>query len=216
MRPPDARAKRGRFVTLEGGEGGGKSTQIRRLAAHLEARGVSCVVTREPGGSPGAEAIRALLVSGDRSFDGITELLLVLAARRDHVETTIQPALDAGSWVLCDRFADSTRAYQGGGRGVSMAVIDALGRAAIGDLTPDLTFILDLPVDLGLRRAADRPGGELRFERLGWEFHTRVRAAFQEIARTESARCRLVDATLPVDAVTRVLIADADALLMRG
>ena len=154
----------GRFITFEGGEGGGKSTQLRLLAQRLGDLGGEVVATREPGGSPGAEAIRDLLVRGaaDR-WSAMTETLLMYAARRDHLERVIKPALDRGAWVLCDRFADSTRAYQGAAGGTDPAFIAELEAHVLGDIRPDLTLILDLPPEAGLARAASRAGAETRF-----------------------------------------------------
>jgi dTMP kinase len=196
----------GRFITLEGGEGAGKSTQIRRLAAWLqESRHPDVVVTREPGGSPGAEAIRELLVTGETDrWDAQTEALLHFAARRDHVERTIGPALDRGAWVVCDRFADSTRAYQGIVQGAGLDLIESLYRLAIGDLKPDLTLILDLPVEIGLARAAER-GGSDRYERMGKGFHEALRDAFLEIAEQDKARCRVIDATGDEETVAELI-----------
>ena len=190
---------RGRFITFEGGEGGGKSTQARRLAERLDGAGVRVVVTREPGGSPGAEAIRALFVTGaaDR-WSAISETLLVYAARRDHIERVIRPALDRGDWVVCDRFADSTRAYQGSAGGAPMSLIAALEASVLEDVRPDLTLVLDVPVELGLARAASRAEGEARFEAKGAPFHERLRAAFLDIARAAPDRCVVIDASLPM------------------
>lgn len=186
---------RGTFITFEGGEGAGKSTQIRRLADRLGALGADVAVTREPGGSPGAEAIRELLVSGDADrWSAVTETLLMFAARRDHLERTVLPALARGAVVLCDRFADSTRAYQGGAGGADPALIAALETAVVGPAWPDLTLILDLPVEQGLARAASRGGGEARFEAKGVEFHHRLRRAYLAIAEAEPGRCVVVDA----------------------
>ena len=186
----------GFFITFEGGEGAGKTTQLARLADRLEATGREVVRTREPGGSPGAEAIRALLVNGEAErWSPITETLLMYAARRDHVERVIGPALGRGAVVICDRFADSTRAYQGAGGGAPTALIGALESHVLDGVRPDLTLILDLPVDMGLARAAGRGGGEARFESKGLAFHTRLRAAFLAIAEVEPGRCVVVDAT---------------------
>jgi len=196
----------GRFITLEGGEGAGKSTQIAALAERLRQAGRDVVTTREPGGAPGAEAIRALLVSGatDR-WDPLSEALLLFAARREHLVRTIWPALKQGCWVLCDRFADSTMAYQGYGHGVDRALIEALYRAAVGAFRPDQTFVLDLPVDEGLRRANFREtsvaGPEDRFERMDRAFHERLRAGFLAIAAAEPERCSVIDASGTADAV---------------
>ena len=199
-------SSRGQFITFEGGEGAGKSTQIKRLAETLQKRGHDVVLTREPGGSPGAEAIRKLLVEGEPGrWDGITETLLFAAARRDHVERTIRPALAQGSWVLCDRFMDSTIAYQGCGAGVDLALVRRISTDAAGDIIPDLTLILDLPVAVGLARAAGREGGEDRFERKGAEFHTRLRDGFLAIAKAEPHRCVVVNASGTPDAVAEAI-----------
>ena len=202
----------GRFITVEGGEGAGKSTQIRRLATWLDGRGIETVTTREPGGTPGAEAIRALLVTGEPDrWDATTEALLITAARRDHAEKVIRPALARGAWVLCDRFADSTLAYQGYAGGLPPDGLTALTRFTVGDLTPDLTIILDLPAAEGLTRAGARPGvrsaAESRFEERTLRFHNAVRDGFLDIARREPARCVVVDASAPVDAVARQVVA---------
>jgi dTMP kinase len=192
---------KGRFITLEGGEGGGKSTQVFRLADRLRRTGLQVVATREPGGAEGAEVIRKLLVSGDPGrWDPMTELLLHFAARRDHLRRTIWPALERGHWVVCDRFADSTMAYQGYGQGLGCAAVEAVYRLVVGDFKPDLTLILDLPVAEGLHRA-DARGGENRYERMDKVFHERLRQGFIEIARAEPARCVLIDASRPVDTV---------------
>jgi dTMP kinase len=194
--------KPGRFITLEGGEGGGKSTQARRLAAALQEQVPEIVLTREPGGSPGAEQIRALLVDGEvHRWDSITETLLHFAARRDHLVDTVQPALARGAWVISDRFADSTMAYQGYGHGVEKHDIAELYRICVGDLKPNLTLILDLPVEAGLARAAGRGGGEDRYERMDRSFHERLRQGFLEIARTEPERCAVIDAAAGEDMV---------------
>ncbi|MGE0745304.1 MAG: dTMP kinase [Rhodospirillales bacterium] len=195
---------RGRFVTLEGGEGAGKTTQVRLLVDALNAAGIDAVATREPGGAPGAERIRNLLVSGaaDR-WDPLTETLLHIAARREHVARTVAPALERGAWVISDRFADSTMAYQGYGQGVPRATIEALHAAALGGLQPNLTLILDLPVEAGLARADARGDTATRYERMGTDFHRRLRDGFLDIARREPARCIVLDATGGVDTVQR-------------
>ncbi|MBX6369036.1 MAG: dTMP kinase [Rhodospirillales bacterium] len=186
---------RGRFVTLEGGEGAGKSTQVRLLVEALDRSGIDAIATREPGGSPGAEEIRRLFVGGDPGrWDPVAEALLVSAARRDHLLRTIWPALDAGKWVVSDRFADSTIAYQGSAGGVARAELDALYRLVAGDFRPDLTLILDLPVELGLARAGAR-GGDDRFEKKERAFHERLRAGFLAIAAEEPERCAVIDAS---------------------
>jgi dTMP kinase len=197
-----SRATSGRFITLEGGEGAGKSTQIARLRAVLESHNRQVVITREPGGSPGAELIRKLLVEGPvERWDGQTEALLHFAARRDHLRTTVWPALAKGHWVVSDRFADSTRAYQGYGHGFDLAMLERLYDIVAGQFRPDLTVILDLPVELGLARAAQRRGGETRYESLPREFHERVRKGFLDIASNDPKRCVVVNAARSVDAV---------------
>ncbi len=199
---------RGRFITFEGGEGGGKSTQVKLLASALEAAGHSVVLTREPGGSPGAEEIRKLIVEGaPERWDGLTEALLISAARREHVVRTIEPALAAGRWVVCDRFADSTIAYQGYGRGLDRAMLDALRRYAVGALVPDLTLILDLPVAVGLERARARRGAEQRFEAMDEAFHERLRQGFRAIAAAEPTRCRVLDAGGTIADIHRAALA---------
>ena len=197
---------RGRFITFEGGEGAGKSTQVRRLAERLGKFVTQVVVTREPGGSAGAEAIRELLVHGatDR-WSPTTETLLMYAARRDHIEQTIAPALDAGGWVICDRYADSTRAYQGAAGGVDPAFIQALEQNVLGEVAPDLTLILDVPVAVGLGRAAARGEAVSRFEEKGADFHQRLRAAYLEIARQEPARCIVIDAVGELDTIEEAI-----------
>jgi dTMP kinase len=197
---------RGRFITFEGGEGAGKSTQVRRLVARLLARGLDVVATREPGGSPGAEAIRSLVLKGDADrWSPTTETLLMYGARRDHIERTIEPALARGAWVICDRFADSTRAYQGVAGGVDPQLISALEDHVLAGAHPDLTLVFDLPVDVGLARAeafAQADGhAETRFESKGLAFHERLRAAFAEIAAREPARCAVIDAGVGMDEV---------------
>jgi len=170
----------GRFITLEGGEGAGKSTQIARLKSWLEGRGRTVVATREPGGSPGAEMIRKLLVEGPiERWDGTTEALLHFAARREHLRSTVWPALRRGDWVLSDRFADSTLAYQGYGHGIDRGIFDQLYKVAVGDFRPDLTLILDIPVTVGRER--QRTAGKVkdRIEREDDTFHTRVREAYR-------------------------------------
>ena len=188
-----------KFITFEGGEGAGKTTQIKRLSAYLVGIGQAVLETREPGGSAGAEEIRKLLVEGapDR-WDAETESLLHFAARRDHLVKTIVPALEAGNWVLCDRFADSTIAYQGYGHGVSRRALDQLYALVSQGLSPDLTFILDLAVDAGLDRANRRAIAgvavqEDRYERMDLVFHERLRAGFREIAAGEPQRCVVID-----------------------
>jgi dTMP kinase len=198
---------RGRLITIEGGEGVGKSTQAALLVAALERAGIAVRATREPGGSPGGEAVRRLLLEGDgERWDAVAEALLLVAARRDHVLRVIRPALEQGSWVVCDRFADSTTAYQGYGKRVALTDLAALHRLALGDFVPDLTVILDLPAEEGLARAAARPGAGDRFESLDPAFHKRLREGFRRIAAAEPARCALIDASLPAAAVHRAVL----------
>ncbi|UFX41734.1 dTMP kinase [Bradyrhizobium sp. 41S5] len=195
---------RGRFITFEGGEGSGKSTQIRKLAERLDVAKLRAIVTREPGGSPGAEIIRHLVLSGMGKLLGPeAETLLFAAARDDHVRTVILPALNQGIWVLCDRFFDSTRAYQGQLGQVSPGLVNAMQRVTIGDLKPDLTFILDVPVEVGLQRAALRRGNATadRFEAEGIKFHQNLRDAYRRIAADDPQRCVLIDATADPDTV---------------
>ena len=192
---------RGRFITFEGIDGAGKSTQARRLAEALRARGATVRLTREPGGSPGAEEIRRLLVEGpEERWSGETEVLLFTAARRDHLERTIRPALAAGEVVISDRFADSTRVYQGAARGELRKLVDRLHSDLIG-LEPDLTFILDMDAAPALARGLARRSGEDRFEDLGAGFQDRLRAGFRDLAREFPDRCRLIDAGRDVDVI---------------
>ena len=195
---------RGRFITFEGGEGSGKSTHIKRLAERLNAAKLRTIVTREPGGSTGAEIIRHLVLSGMGKLLGPdAETLLFAAARDDHVRTVIQPALNQGLWVLCDRFSDSTRAYQGRLGKVAPGVLNAMERVTIGGLKPDLTIILDVPVEVGMQRAAKRRGGGApdRFEAEDIRFHEGLREAYRQIAAAEPERCVLIDATADADTV---------------
>jgi len=197
---------RGLFITLEGGEGSGKSTQSKRLQTRLEAEGQSVLVTREPGGSPGAEAIRSLLVTGatDR-WDGMTEAFLLFAARRDHVERTIKPSLEIGTTVICDRFTDSTMAYQGYGHNLGREPVEQLNRIALNDFKPDITLILDLAVEVGLKRAVSRGSDELRYENMDLAFHHRLREGFIDIAKRDPNRCHVIDATGSEDEVANRL-----------
>jgi dTMP kinase len=206
------RVQRGRFITFEGGEGAGKSTQLRRLAAALAARGEEAVATREPGGSPGAETLRTLLVEGEPDrWSPLCETLLLYAAREDHLERLIRPALARGAWVLSDRFLDSTRAYQGAGGGAPAALIEALESAVVGAARPDLTLILDLPVEAGLSRVVRRAGLEARFERMSLSFHERLRQGFLEIAAREPDRCVVIDASGAEDRVAERVSAAVEA-----
>ena len=190
------------FITFEGGEGSGKSTQLRLFMEFLKSQGIDALATREPGGAPGAEAIRKLLVEGDPDrWDATTEALLHYAARRAHLTQTVWPALKRGEWVVCDRFADSTMAYQGIAMGLGREAIEVLHALAVGDFIPDLTLVLDIPEDVGLARAGARGGAEDRYERMGAAFHQTLRAAFRNIAAREPERCVLIDAEADVDAV---------------
>lgn len=191
----------GRFITLEGGEGAGKSTQLALLADLLRDRGLSVVTTREPGGSPGAERIRELLLDPEADWDPPTEALLHFAARADHYTTLIAPALRRGDWVISDRFADSTRAYQGYGRGLDAAAIETLYELTLGDFRPDLTLILDIDVNRGAERLAQRAGDPDRYERMDQAFHQRLRDGFLDIAAREPQRCFVIDADTSVEEV---------------
>jgi len=195
---------RGKFISFEGGEGSGKSTQIKKLAERLATAKLRAIVTREPGGSPGAEIIRHLVLSGMGKLLGPdAETLLFAAARDDHVHTVIEPALNQGTWVLCDRFFDSTRAYQGRLGQVAPGVLNAMQRVTIGDLKPDLTIILDVPVEVGMQRAAARrgKGAPDRFEAEDLQFHQDLREAYKQIAAEDPQRCVLIDANADADAV---------------
>ncbi len=200
---------RGRFITFEGGEGAGKSTQIELLARHLRDGGVDVTSTREPGGTPKAERLREILLSGKiASLGPLAEATLFSAARIDHVDRLIEPTLARGGWVLSDRFADSTRAYQGARGGVSRRDIDLLERAAVGATAPDLTFILDLPPETGLARAAARRqiGVNVdRFEAENIDFHRSLRDAFLDIAARHPLRCCVIDATRSVAEVSQTI-----------
>ncbi len=203
-----AESQRGKFITLEGGEGAGKSTQVQRLVAFLEQRGLEVLGTREPGGSPGAEEIRRLLVEGEPGrWTPLTEALLHSAARADHVARLIEPALMDGRWVVSDRFSDSTLAYQGHGHELGLDIVARLNSMSSGGLCPDLTIILDLPVKEGLKRAGIRAGNgmgadrEDRYERMDMAFHERLRAGFLAIAENEPERCVVIDAGAGIDGV---------------
>lgn len=201
----------GRFITFEGGEGSGKSTQVRHLAGRLRELGIEVVLTREPGGSPFAEKLRTFILDPETpEHSALSEALLFYAARADHLDKTIRPALNAGAWVICDRFSDSTRVYQSEAGGLPGEVLDVLEQMVVDPTTPDLTFILDLPAELGLSRAHGR---RLRgtegaddalpdaYERRDLAFHWRLREAFAQIAAAEPERCVLVDATADENAV---------------
>jgi dTMP kinase len=204
----------GRFITLEGGEGAGKSTHVKRLVEALTRAGIEVVATREPGGAPGAEEIRKILVEGAAGrWDSLTETLLHFASRAEHVARVVRPVLARGAWVVCDRFADSTMAYQGYGQGVGRAKVEEIARAVLGEFRPDLTLILDVPADQGLARAAKRGSGGTRYESMGLEFHQTLRDAFLDIAQREPNRCVVIDATKPKDDVAADILAAVRARL---
>lgn len=191
---------KGRFISFEGGEGSGKSTQIKHLAAHLRAKNIEVIITREPGGTAEGESIRDLLVTGDpERWDGLSEALMNYAARKRHVDSVIKPALYRGVWVLSDRFADSTMAYQGLVQEVGEAIINQLHRLVLGSFYPSLTIILDLDPDLGLRRSKKRNirsgSQEMRYEQMGITFHKKLRTAFRLIAKNNPSRCVRIDAS---------------------
>lgn len=199
---------RGLFITFEGGEGAGKSTQIKRLSEYFEASGERVEVTREPGGSPGAEAVRHVILSGAAEpFGAKTEALLFAAARADHVDTRIRPAVEAGRIVLCDRYIDSTRVYQGATGSLDAAFLQRLERLAIGDMMPDLTLILDIDPRLGMARANARRGEGTadRFEKEALKVHRARRQAFLTIAEAERERCVVIDASRPADEVAAAI-----------
>ncbi|MEA1938108.1 MAG: dTMP kinase [Pseudomonadota bacterium] len=201
-------AKMGRMITFEGGDGTGKTTQRKMLIEALNRYGIDVVSTREPGGSEGAEQIRRMLLTGaDDRWDAITEVLLFFAARRDHFVRLIRPALDAGKWVVCDRFADSTLAYQGYGRGKIRDEIRQLTRITLGDFKPDLTLILDIDPRIGIGRTHNRDTDENRFENIPLDFHDRLREGFLTIARSEPERCVVIDAAQPEQAVHAEIMA---------
>lgn len=202
-----------RFITFEGGEGAGKSTQVKRLASSFAAAGIASVTTREPGGSEGGEAIRNLVVSGSADrWNDTTEALLFMTARYDHVERLIKPAMANGAWVLCDRFYDSTYVYQGMVKGVGTEWLDGLYAHLFGNFSPDVTLLLDLPAEAGLRRATARGNdAESRFERMGLEFHTKLREAFLSRHAAEPNRVLKIDASQSPDAVHAQIIAVLNA-----
>ncbi|MEI6557836.1 MAG: dTMP kinase [Rhodospirillaceae bacterium] len=204
---------RGRFITFEGGEGAGKSTQVRHLAAALRRRGRDIVTTREPGGAPGAEEIRALLVSGAAGrWSPVTETLLHFAARRDHLERTVWPALERGAWVISDRFSDSTMAYQGYGLGFDRDIIVRIYANVIGRFYPDLTLMLDLPAEAGLARAQARSAAD-RYEGMEIGFHRRLREGFLDIAAHDPRRCAVIDAAGTEEAVAAEILEVVDRRL---
>src|SRR3954452_9083568 len=210
--------RRGRFITLEGGEGAGKSTQVRLLVSRLEERGIEVVATREPGGSPKAEALRDVLLSGAAArFGPRGEAILFSAARIDHLDKTIEPALSRGAWVVSDRFADSTRAYQGALGKLDHRLILQLERIAVANARPDLTIFLDIPPEAGLLRVSKRrDGGPAdRFEAEGIEFHADLRRVFREIAKEEPQRCAIVNALAPEDDVAAAIWREVEKRLLQ-
>ncbi len=207
--------KKGLFITLEGGEGTGKSTQIKLLHAALAAAGVDAVTTREPGGTPQAERIRSFVIQRDAGhFDAVTEALLMMSARREHLVDKIWPAMEKGQWVISDRFADSTRAMQGYGMGMAQAEIEKIYTVIAGDFQPDLTFIFDIDPEVGLKRSLKQlavtsnqtEATEDRYERMGMPFHQRLRQGFLEVAKAFPKRCVIIDATQDVAAIHRQLL----------
>lgn len=205
----------GRFITFEGGEGAGKSTQVALLVDRLCARGLDVLRTREPGGSEGAEEIRAIALNGDAGrWSPMTETMLMFAARSDHLDKTIRPALADGRWVVCDRFADSSRAYQGAGGGTPAEFIESLDAAVVGETQPDLTLIFDLPVEVGLERAFGRGLFETRFESKGVAFHERLRAGFLQIAEEKADRCVVIDAVGDIGTIEARVWAAVEARLL--
>jgi dTMP kinase len=209
---------RGLFITFEGGEGAGKSTQIRKLAATLHASGHEVTVTREPGGSPGAEAIRHVVLSGAAEpFGPEMEAVLFAAARADHIDTIIRPALDRGAVVLSDRFVDSSRVYQGVSGGLDNSFMETLERATVEEMMPDLTLILDIDPEEGMRRAGVRRGASEadRFEKEGLSLHRRRRKAFLEIAKAEPKRCKVIDASRPVEKIAAEIAGAVEAAIER-
>lgn len=199
-------AKRGVFITFEGGDGSGKTTQVQRLTAFLKGQGLEFVVTREPGGTPEADHIRRLLVEGEPGrWPPMAETLLFYAARDEHLERLVRPALERGKWVVCDRFIDSTMAYQGYARGLGREPIEMLDNLIVGATRPDLTLIFDLPVVTGLKRADARGGIERRFERQDLAFHQKLREAYLEIAQHEPERCKVINADGSPDQVEQLV-----------
>lgn len=192
----------GKFITLEGGDGSGKSTQARMLSEFLADKSINTLLTREPGGAPGADEIRELILTGEPDrWDAVGETLLFYASRRNHLRLTVWPALEKGQWVISDRFADSTMAYQGYGNQLGEDVVQQVHDFAVGKFKPDLTFIFDMPAEEGLRRTDDRLHNEDRFEKMDIAFHERLRDGFLDIARKNPDRCIVIDATKPIDSI---------------
>jgi dTMP kinase len=209
-------AAKGRFITLEGGEGVGKSTLARALKASLEARGLKVVLTREPGGTPGAEALRSLILTPPDSvgaWGALTEALMFYAARRDHLDKLIRPSVESGAWVICDRFSDSTRAYQAAGGGLSREEVETLDRLCVGAHGPDLTLVLDMPLVASRGRMTARATKADAIESRADDYHERVRQAFLDIAKAEPKRCAVLDASAAPDAVAAAALKAIDARL---
>jgi dTMP kinase len=203
------------FVTVEGGEGTGKSTLAAFIAEILKEHSFKVIVTREPGGSEGADQIRQLLVTGEEDrWDALSETLLLQAARRDHIVRTIAPALESGITVICDRFSDSTVAYQGHGHGIDLAFIKSINNLVTNGLQPDLTLILDAPAELGITRALNRLGSETRYELLHFDFHDRARKGFLKIAEEDPSRCHVLNATQPLEKIKKEAIDLLDSKLL--
>lgn len=197
---------RGKFITLEGGEGAGKSTQVKRLADLLLGKGFEVVQTREVGGAPSAEAIRELwLTKGEGYWDAVSELLLVMAARREHLVKTVWPALARGAWVVCDRFADSSRAYQGIGLGLGLEAVEEIYRHVAPNFEPDLTLLLDLPVEIGLARMTARGGQDDQYQQKDKAFHQKLRDAYLSLAKEHAYRFRVIDASQDADSVAMLI-----------
>lgn len=208
---------RGRFITLEGGEGAGKSTQVNCLVEHLTRHGIKALATREVGGCAGAEDIRSLWLSKPQGFwDPLTEVLLIMAARREHLTKTVWPALDAGVWVISDRFVDSTRAYQGVGLALGVDVIDALYHQMAGDFWPDLTLVLDMSVDVGLQRMKVRGATLDRYEQQAKAFHEVLRTAFLTLAAQEPQRMAVINAAETQTSVAAQIASRVDQLIESG
>jgi len=197
---------KGKFITLEGGEGAGKSTQVKQLAAFLRAQNIDTVQTREVGGAPSAESIRDLWLTKEEHWDPLTELLLINAARREHLIKTVFPALERGAWVVCDRFADSTRAYQGIGLGLGLDVVEKIYQTIAPDFEPDLTLLLDLPIEKGLARMSARGGPDDRYQQKDKDFHQKLRDAYLSLAAQYRHRFRIIDASQDAATVTEAII----------
>ena len=192
----------GKFITLEGGDGSGKSTQARLLSEFLANNSINTLLTREPGGAPGADEIRELILTGEPDrWDAVGETLLFYASRRNHLRLAVWPALEKGQWVISDRFSDSTMAYQGYGNQLGEDVVQQVHDFAVGKFKPDLTFIFDMPAKEGLRRTDDRLHNEDRFEKMDIAFHERLRDGFLDIAQKNPDRCVVIDATKPIDSI---------------